>query len=128
VEVDVLEIRPFEVRTRFELAAARMADAWLHAGDVRVSAEDFRIARDYLERDGWLVEQRPGLRVRLCHRGFFSEEMTREEAVLVAFRRLVLPATARRTAVLACDELSVEIELSVPARSDAAVCRAGSPA
>ncbi len=39
---------PPEVRSRFALAAARMADAWLRAGHIRVSAHDFRIVRDFL--------------------------------------------------------------------------------
>jgi hypothetical protein len=132
VEVDVLENRPFEVRTRFELAAVRMADTWIRTRRLRVSPEDFRIVRDYLERDGWTVEDVPGVRVRLRHRTFRSEEMTREAAVLVALRRLVLPTEARRDAVQAAPEalppLAVAIEISEPARTCVAAFHAGSPA
>jgi len=94
-----VETRPPEVRSRFELAAARMADAWLRAGGVRVSTHDFRIARDFLERDGWTVEELPGVFVRLRCGDLLSDEMTREGAVLVALRRLVAPGEWRRRAL-----------------------------
>jgi hypothetical protein len=88
-----------EVRSRFGLAAARMADAWLRAGRVRVSANDFRIVRDFLERDGWTVEELPGVCVRLRSGGSLSAEMTREAAALVALRRLAAPGELRRRAL-----------------------------
>ena len=90
---------PPEVSSRFALAAARMADAWLRAGGVRVSTHDFRIARDFLERDGWTVEELPGVFVRLRCGDLLSDEMTREAAVLVALRRLVAPGEWRRRAL-----------------------------
>jgi hypothetical protein len=90
---------PPEVRSRFVLAAARMVDVWLHAGQVRVSTEDFRIVRDFLERDGWTVEELPGVCVRLRSGGVPSAEMTREAAALVALRRLVAPSERRRRAL-----------------------------
>ena len=90
---------PPEVRSRFVLAAARMVDVWLHAGQVRVSTEDFRIVRDFLERDGWTVEELPGVCVRLRSGGVPSAEMTREAAALVALRRLVAPSEWRRRAL-----------------------------
>jgi hypothetical protein len=89
---------PPEVGARFALAAARMAEAWLRAGHVRVSAQDFRIVRDFLERDGWTVEELPGLGVRL-RGGGASAEMSREAAALVALRRLVAPSERRRGAL-----------------------------
>jgi hypothetical protein len=89
---------PPEVGARFALAAARMAEAWLRAGHVRVSAQDFRIVRDFLERDGWTVEELPGLGVRLGGGGA-SAEMSREAAALVALRRLVAPSERRRGAL-----------------------------
>src|SRR2546428_11757357 len=89
---------PPEVRSRFALAAARMADAWLRAGHIRVSAHDFRIVRDFLERDGWTVEELPGACVRLRSGGQLSAEMTPEAAALVALRRLVAPRQWRRRA------------------------------
>src|SRR5439155_12392222 len=95
---------PPEVSSRFALAAARMADAWLRAGRVRVSAHDFRIVRDFLESDGWTVEELPGVCVRLRCGGVVSGEMTRESAALVALRRLVAPGEWRRRALRAAGE------------------------
>ena len=98
-ETCLLTRPPPEVRSRFALAAARLADAWLRAGHVRVSAEDFRIVRDFLERDGWTVEELPGLSVRLRSGGVLSAKMTREAAALVALRRLVAPGEWRQRAL-----------------------------
>jgi hypothetical protein len=92
---------PPEFKSRFALAAARMADAWLRAGHVRVSSEDFRIVRAFLEDDGWTVEELPGLWVRLRSGSAHSAEMTRERAALVALRRLVAPSEWRRRALRA---------------------------
>jgi hypothetical protein len=89
---------PPEVGARFALAAARMAETWLRARHVRVSPQDFRIVRDFLERDGWTVEELPGLGVRL-RGGGASAEMSREAAALVALRRLVAPSERRRRAL-----------------------------
>jgi hypothetical protein len=100
VEDDLVASRPVEVRTRFELAAARIADDWLSTGLVRVSRADFRATRDFLERDGWKVEEVLGVRVRLTHREV-AEETTREGCVLVALRRLVAPTEGPRLAVRA---------------------------
>ena len=127
---------PPEVKSRFALAAARMADAWLRAGHVRVPAHDFRIVRDFLERDGWTVEELPGVCVRLRSGGVLSGEMTREAAALVALRRLVAPREWRRRALRSggghaarpvATPLPAPARLSARARSDAAPCHVGSP-
>jgi len=127
---------PPEVRSRFALAAARMADAWLRAGHVRVSAHDFRIVRDFLERDGWMVEELPGVCVRLRSGGVLSTDMTREAAALVALRRLVAPREWRRRALRTgrvhatrpvATPVPAPARLSARARSDAAPCHVGSP-
>jgi len=127
---------PPEVRSRFALAAARMADAWLRAGHVRVSAHDFRIVRDFLERDGWMVEELPGVCVRLRSVGVLSADMTREAAALVALRRLVAPREWRRRALRTgrvhatrpvATPVPAPARLSTRARSDAAPCHVGSP-
>ena len=110
---------PPEVESRFALAAARMADAWLRAGHIRVSAHDFRIVRDFLERDGWTVEELPGVSVRLQSGGVLSAEMTREAAALVALRRLVAPGEGRRGALRTGGEhaaRAVAIPVSAPPR------------
>lgn len=86
---DVLRHGPHPVRSRFEVAAARMADAWLAAGRVTVSADDLQIARDFLEQVGCNVRELPGVLVQLEDEDGRVEEMSREGAILVAFRRLV---------------------------------------
>ena len=86
---DVLRNVPRRVRSRFELAAARIADAWLAAGQVKASAADLQIARDFLEQVGCNVRELPGVLVRLENEDGSIEDMSREAAILVAFRRLV---------------------------------------
>jgi hypothetical protein len=94
VSIDVVdEERPQKVETHFELAARRLADGWLRAGHFHVSAGDFRLAREFLERTGLNVTELPGLVVQLRTPRGAAEEMTREEAVVVALQRL-----ARRAA------------------------------
>ena len=100
MELDLLLEPPFEVCARFELAAARIADAWLAARGGRVSREDFGIARAFLERDGWKVEELPGVRVRLACHEVAPSVMTREAAVLVALRRLARPRFGRPSALV----------------------------
>ena len=73
---------------RFELAAARMADAWQRAGRVEVTPGDLRIAREFLERLGFVVRDLPGCLVQLVDGNGRGEDMTREALMLVAFRLL----------------------------------------
>lgn len=94
--LDVFDDPPRPVATRFELAALRLADAWLTAGRLQVSSEDLQLAREFLARDGLVLEQDVGLVVRL-HRGDGAAvEMTREDAVLLAIRRLAGACTRAR--------------------------------
>jgi hypothetical protein len=86
---DVLRNTPREVETRFELAAVRLAESWLAAKRVTASADDLKIARDFLEQVGCNVRELPGVLVQLEDEAGNVEEMSREAAVLVAFRRLV---------------------------------------
>jgi hypothetical protein len=89
VDTNVTDRPPKKVVSRFELAASRMADAWLRAGRVTVSREDLRIARDFLEQAGWVVrEVGCGLVELAGKRGGPSQEMSFEALVLVAMRRL----------------------------------------
>ncbi|HEV7735307.1 MAG TPA: hypothetical protein VGR62_24255 [Candidatus Binatia bacterium] len=88
MEQNVVEERPKTVANRFELAASRMAEEWLNAGHMSVSAGDLRIAREFLEQVGITVEETPGVLVRLNYRDGRSQEMTREAAVMLALRRL----------------------------------------
>jgi hypothetical protein len=89
VDTNVTEKPPKKVVSRFELAASRMADAWLRAGRVTVSREDLRIARDFLEQAGWVVRDLGcGLVELAAKRGGPSREMSFEALVLLAMRRL----------------------------------------
>ena len=90
----------------------------------------------WLERDGWTVEELPGVCVRLRSGSVLSAEMTREAAALVALRRLVAPGEWRRRAFRTGGEHAARpVAIPVPApsrliaraRSDAAPCRVGSP-
>jgi len=45
---DVTRKKPRKVASRFELAASRMAEARHEAGTVTVSADDLRVAREFL--------------------------------------------------------------------------------
>jgi hypothetical protein len=86
---DVLRNTPRAVETRFELAAVRLAEGWLAAKRVTASADDLKIARDFLEQVGCNVRELPGVLVQLEDESGHVEEMSREAAILVAFRRLV---------------------------------------
>jgi hypothetical protein len=79
---------PRPVATRFEVAAARMAETWARAGQVEVSVDDLGIAKEFLQRAGMTVEASSGQLVRLVHRDGRSEEMTRAAVMVLAFRRL----------------------------------------
>jgi len=80
---------PRAVESRFELAAVRLAERWLATGRMTVSADDMRIARDFLEQAGCNVRELPGVLVRVEDEHGHVEEMSRETALLLAFRRLV---------------------------------------
>jgi len=88
VEQDLTEKIPHRVQTRFELAIRRMVDAWLEAGRMDVSAGDVKLAREFLEHTGWRVEDAPESRLRVFNREGRAQEMTRQEAVMAAFRGL----------------------------------------
>jgi hypothetical protein len=88
VEHDLTEKRPHRVETRFELAIRRMVDAWLAAGRMDVSAGDLQLAREFLEQAGWRVEEAAEARLRIVSRDGRAHEVTRQEAVMEAFRRL----------------------------------------
>ena len=88
MEHDVTEERAHQVRTRFELAVGRMMDAWLTAHRIEVSATDVKLACEFLEENGWTVQDAPGVRLRVVTHDGHEEEITREAAVLMALRRL----------------------------------------
>jgi hypothetical protein len=80
--------RPRTIATRFELFAAKLMETWLTAGNVQVSADDFRMAAEFLRHTGWNVEETAGLMVRLRRKGGETHELTREAALLLAVREL----------------------------------------
>ena len=89
MDTNVTEKPPKKVVSRFELAASRMADAWLRAGRVTVTREDLQIASDFLEQAGWVVRDVGCGLVELAgKRGGPSQEMSFEALVLLAMRRL----------------------------------------
>jgi len=88
VEEDLTAKLARPVRTRFELAIRRMMDAWLNAGRIEVSLDDVKLAREFLEHTGWRVEEVGAARLRIVNREGRAEEVTREDAVIAALRRL----------------------------------------
>ena len=88
MEHDLTEKVPHRVQTRFELAIRRMVDSWLEAGRMEVSAGDVKLAREFLEHSGCRVEDAAEARLRVFNRAGRAQEMTRQEAVMAAFRGL----------------------------------------
>jgi hypothetical protein len=89
VDQDVTRKKPRKVVSRFELAASRMAEAWLEAGAVTVSADDLRVAREFLTHTGWTVREVRGGFLQLARkRGGLVREMSPEAVVLFALRGL----------------------------------------
>jgi hypothetical protein len=85
---DVLNQPPRTVEYRFELAARRIVDGWLEDGRVRASAEDVRLAAEFLKRCGHTAEVLPGLDVRMVSPSGHETIVSREDAVMVALRHL----------------------------------------
>jgi hypothetical protein len=88
VEENLTEQRIKAVSSRFELAVSRIIDGWLESGRVNVSPSDARLAREFLEENGWRLEDVPGARVRVVRRDGRTQEMTREATVMAALRKL----------------------------------------
>jgi hypothetical protein len=88
VEEILTEQRIKAVSNRFELAVGRIIDGWLESGRVNVSKTDVRLACEFLEENGWRLEDMPGARVRVVRRDGRTQEMTREATVMAALRKL----------------------------------------
>lgn len=89
MDQDVTKKKPRQVVSRFELAASRMAEAWLEAGAITVSPDDLRVARDFLTHTGWTVREVSGGLLQLARkRGGPARQMSREAVVLFALRGL----------------------------------------
>jgi hypothetical protein len=83
------------VTTRFEVAAPRLADAWLRAGRIEVSRADLDPALEFLARLGVQVRSTEAGELSVEHPDGRLEELSREQVMLLAFRQLV-DATIRR--------------------------------
>jgi len=88
VEENLTEQRIKTVSNRFELAVGRIIDGWLESGRVDVSKVDAQLAREFLEENGWRLEDMPGARIRAVRRDGRTQEMTREATVMAALRKL----------------------------------------
>jgi hypothetical protein len=82
------EERPRRIATQFELFASKLMETWISAGAVHVTADDLRMAAEFLRIVGWRVEETAGLMVKLRGADGRTREMTREAAMLFAVRTL----------------------------------------
>lgn len=88
MEENILDKQPHRVKTRFELAAARLAERFVSDGRVAVSLGEMELAREFLEFHGCKIESIGAGQYRMVNRFGRSEELSREGAFLAAFRRL----------------------------------------
>ena len=88
MDQDLTKHVPRTVKARFELAAARLADAWTESGTMVISVGDLALATEYLTQVGWQVKRTSGLLVRLTDRDGQTKDVSREQAVMVALREL----------------------------------------
>jgi hypothetical protein len=86
---DLLTDRPRAVDSPFELAARRIMANWLETSCVAATADDLRLATDFLKRVGVTIEHLPGCEVRLVSERGQDAIMSREAAVMTAIRHLV---------------------------------------
>lgn len=85
---DVLTDPPRAVAQPFELAARRITATWLERGEVTASADDVRLAGQYLKAFGLTIEPLACGDVRLVSERGREQIMSREDAVLTALRSL----------------------------------------
>jgi hypothetical protein len=86
---DLLSDLPRPVSERFELAARRITATWIETSEVTASADDVRLAGEFLRPYGVTIEPMPGGDVRLVSERGKDTVMSRAEAVLTALRSLV---------------------------------------
>jgi hypothetical protein len=86
---DLLTDVPRPVSALFELAAHRITTTWIETSDVTASADDVRLAGEFLRAYGVTVEPMLGGDVRLVSESGEDTVMSRAEAVLTALRSLV---------------------------------------
>ena len=98
---DILTDRPHAVESPFELAARRIMATWLETRCVTATADDLRLAGQFLQRVGITLEALSGGEVRLVSERGQATVMTRGAVVLTAIRQLValrLPRPVARAA------------------------------
>ena len=88
MDQDVTKNPPKAVTVRFQIAAARIADAWAAGGTFTVSADDMALAAEYVRNVGWQVRLVEGLLVDLTDRDGRTVQVSREQVVLRALREL----------------------------------------
>jgi hypothetical protein len=86
---DLLTDPPRPVEQGFELAARRITATWLETRRVIASADDLRLAGQFLQRFGLTIEPLSGGDVRLVSERGTGSVMSREAAILTALRSLV---------------------------------------
>jgi len=91
---NVRNLTTHPVRTRFELAAPRLADAWLRSGRVDLSEQDMGIVGEFLEGQGWRLEGWRGARIRIRGRTGRPRLMSREAVAVLALRQLAASVQA----------------------------------
>jgi hypothetical protein len=94
---DLVTDPPRPLDDPFALAARRITATWLATREVVASADDLRLAGQFLERVGLTMELLPGLLVRLVSAQGRATVMSREAAVIAAIR-CVAGQDAQRTA------------------------------
>jgi hypothetical protein len=97
---DTLTDPPRVVASPFELAARRLAEAWLDSGRITVTDDDVRLAADFLKRFGITLDASSGDGVRLTSTRGDVSTVSREEAVVTAFRCLAAASGQRSTSRL----------------------------
>jgi len=89
---DLLSDPPRPVEVLFEIAARRILTTWLETREVVATADDVRLAAQFLRRSGISLEPLEGSEVRRVSQRGESTVLTREAAILTAVRSLALEA------------------------------------
>jgi hypothetical protein len=98
---DLVTDPPRPIEDPFALAARRITATWLATREVVASADDLRLAGQFLQRVGLTLEPLPGLLVRIISERGRETIMSREAAVMTAIRCVVAQDTQRTTRSIA---------------------------
>jgi hypothetical protein len=94
---DTLTDAPRVVASPFELAAGRLAETWLELGRITVTNDDVRLAADFLKGFGMTLERASGDALRLTSTHGEVSTVSRELALVTAFRCLAASNAQRST-------------------------------